>query len=124
MSATTARRLLTPLLTLLTLVALATPARASGGLYTYVACSNPDTGQGVLPADGMMPAGFSGAQAHTVGPDVGATRCGYGAMTASRGVPLFVGVPFTTSTPHSADGSLTFTAPPGLELTRAMLYRI
>ena len=55
-----------------------TSAHAAAGTYTYIACANPDTGTGVMSADGALPPGFTGFYSHTVGPAASETRCGPG----------------------------------------------
>ena len=98
------------------------PANAAGGDYTQVVCANPDTGAGVMSADGSLPAGFTGNSSHTVGPAPALSRCGPGAMSGSRGVLLTVGVPFSTNNGPEGVGALTFNAPAGVELQNAAMY--
>ena len=124
MTTRTAWRLLTPLLTLLTLLTVATTVHASGGLYTYVACSNPDTGQGVLPADGIMPPGFT---ANSTDQRIGVrsfdARCGWGHISQSRGgVEISPFLAQASNVPGGVAGGLTFVPPTGVAPRSLELY--
>ena len=81
-----------------------TSAHAAAGTYTYIACANPDTGMGVMSADGALPPGFTGFYSHTVGPAASETRCGPGPITSSRGMGVTTSVPFT-KTPRAMESA-------------------
>jgi hypothetical protein len=83
----------------------AAPAHAAG-TYTHVVCADAGTGRGV-DADGRLPSGMTSTSAHTVGADAPtATRC-RGNASASTGVPLRVGVPYS-ETGVSGNGTLIY----------------
>lgn len=121
-TASTLRRIVCGVILMLAVQGAAV-AQADPGLYTYVVCANPDTGLGVIAADGVLPAGFTGRFSRTLGPHPSEAHCAPQRITASRGLGISVGVPFVTSTPGDGTGALTFTAPTGVSIVRAVLYR-
>ena len=52
------RSILSSLLLVVAFLLTTTSAHAAGGTYTYIACANPDTGMGVMSADGALPPGL------------------------------------------------------------------
>lgn len=116
-------RILLTALALLCLAALLAPPADARGTYTQLLCANPRTGQGLLAADGRLPSGLDVAgNRDAITPDDRRAACGPGPVTGHRGVPIHIGVPFSTSTPSDWTGALTYRPAPGTSLAGAELW--
>jgi hypothetical protein len=92
----------------------------AAGTYTHVVCADAATGRGV-DADGRLPSGMTSTSAHTVGADAPtATRCS-GRASASTGVPVRVGVPYS-ETGVSGNGTLIYRPAPSTTIRSATIW--
>ena len=99
-----------------------TPALATEGTYTHVLCANPDTGVGVVDANGKLPDGTTNpANIQFAGVSTTRSRC-HGAVDATSGVPVTTGGGWSTSEPNIG-GAMSYRVPAPLVFNGGTLYR-
>ena len=109
---------------LVAVLACAAPssALASEGTYTHVLCANPDTGVGVVDANGKLPDGTTNPwNVQFAGVSATRSRCS-GAADATSGVPVTTGGGWTTNEANRG-GALSYRVPAPLVFGGGVLYR-
>lgn len=106
------------------LAALALPVSTAGaadGKYTYMLCSNPDTGFGTTTTDGTFPDGVTMNAGHLNMTTLqGAQRCS-GTMAPDRGLIIKPQGAYTLAQQQGT--TFTFTAPPEVTFVDAKVWR-
>jgi hypothetical protein len=114
------RRLLAGLVVVL--VVPPSAALATDGTYTHVLCANPDTGAGVVGANGKLPDGTTNPwNVQFAGVSASRSRCS-GPADGSSGVPVTTGGGWSTGDANRG-GALSYRVPAPLVFGGGVIYR-
>ena len=103
---------------------LAVPSRssASDGTFTHVLCANPDTGKGVVSANGRLPDGTTNPfNEQAAGVSAALSRC-TGTIDGGAGVPVTTGGGWSTGSANRGS-ALRYRAPAGLAFGGGFIWR-
>jgi hypothetical protein len=116
------RRPCAGLVAVLACAALPSPAVASDGTYTHVLCANPDTGVGVVDANGKLPDGVTNPwNVQFAAVSATRSRC-HGPIDGSGGMPATTGGGWTTNEANKG-GALRYRVPEPIVFNGGVLYR-
>lgn len=117
------RALVALVLATIVLVVGAASARAAGGVYTQMLCSDSDTGLGVA-SNGVLPPGLSFSyrdnESYALAP--GATMCGPGKVGSLGGIHVDSGHAYASGYPSTGVAALTYTPAPDTSLVRFTIF--
>ena len=101
----------------------AVSARAAGGLYTQMLCSDSDSGLGVA-SNGVLPPGLSFSyrdnESYALAP--GTTMCGPGNVGSFGGIHVDSGHAYASGYPLTGVAALTYTPAPDTSLVRFTIF--